>query len=233
MTKLSSFISAIGGRTLARAIDRRRMAILLGTLVLLVLASPLGEIATEARLVLTGATVVFLLSCLQQADAHPRLRRPARLLVLLWLTLNLPLSWTTTAWATSAAAATLATLIAIVLGFVARDIVDADRVDAELLCGVIGAYLLLGVFWAETYGLINLFAPDAFAEPGGKTPDQSALLYFSFTTLTTTGYGDITAINPLVRMWTIFEAIIGTVYNATIVARMVSLYGSRVRRDPE
>ena len=209
------------------------MAILLVTLVLLVLTSPLGDIAAEARLVLTVATVGFLLSCLQQVDAHPRLRRPSHLLVLLWLLLNLPLSWTGTAWATSAAAATLATLIAIVLWFVAGDIVEADRVDAELLCGVIGAYLLLGVFWAETYALIGQFAPAAFAGPGGTTPDQSALLYFSFTTLTTTGYGDITAINPLVRMWTIFEAIIGTVYNATVVARMVSLYGSNVRRDDQ
>jgi hypothetical protein len=45
------------------------------------------------------------------------------------------------------------------------------------------------------------------------------LLYFSFTTLTTTGYGDITAVNPVVRMWSIFEAIIGTIYNATVIAR--------------
>jgi hypothetical protein len=230
-TGLSAFLRATVGRELAQAIDRHRMAILLATLVLLVLTSPLGDIAKEARFAITVATVGFLLSCLQQVDAHPRLRRPSRLLVLLWLILNLPLSWTATVWATSAAAAILAILIVTLLWLVAQGIVEADRVDAELLCGVIGAYLLLGVFWAETYELISFFAPAAFAGPGGMTPNRSALLYFSFTTLTTTGYGDITAINPLVRMWTIFEAIIGTVYNATVVARMVSLYGSPVRRD--
>jgi len=89
-----------------------------------------------------------------------------------------------------------------------------------------GAYLLLGAFWAETYEIISFVAPAAFAGPGG-----APLFYFSFTTLTTTGYGDITAVNPIVRMWSIFKAIIGTIYNATAVARLVSLYGTRVRRE--
>jgi hypothetical protein len=40
-----------------------------------------------------------------------------------------------------------------------------------------------------------------------------------------TGYGDITAVDPLVRMWAIFEAIIGSMYNAIVIARLVSLYG--------
>jgi hypothetical protein len=118
-----------------------------------------------------------------------------------------------------------------VLWLVAQRLINAERVDAELLCSALGAYLLLGVFWAETYEIISIVAPAAFAGPGGTAPTKSALLYFSFTTLTTTGYGDITAINPVVRMWSIFEAIIGTMYNATVIARLVSLYGSRVTRE--
>jgi hypothetical protein len=61
--------------------------------------------------------------------------------------------------------------------------------------------------------------------PDGGVLKQSALYYFSFTTLTTTGYGDITAVDPLVRMWAIFEAIIGSMYNAIVIARLVSLFG--------
>jgi len=102
-----------------------------------------------------------------------------------------------------------------------------------LLCGAVGAYLLLGVFWAESYEIISLATPAAFAGPDGVAPNESALLYFSFTTLTTTGYGDITAVNPVVRMWSICEAIIGTMYNATVIARLVSLYGGRVRREDQ
>ncbi len=227
MTGVSAFFSRIVGRKTAEAMNRRRMAILLATLVLLVLAVPLAEVVSQARLVITGAAVAFLLASLQQVEAYPQLRLFARLMVLLWLILNLPLPWTDAPWVRGAAAATLAALILSMLWLVAWRLVRADRVDAELLCSAVGAYLLLGAFWAQTYDIIDLAVPAAFAEPGGSAPSQSALLYFSFTTLTTTGYGDITAVNPVVRMWSIFEAIIGTMYNATVIARLVSLYGSR------
>jgi hypothetical protein len=231
VTSVSAFLSGIVGRKTAEAMNRRRMAILLATLVLLVLAVPIAEVASQTRLVLIGATAGFLLVSLQQVEAYPRLRLSARLMVLLWLVLNLPLPWLNgRPWVPSATAATLAALILTMLWLVAQRLVRAERVDAELLCSALGAYLLLGVFWAETYEIIDLAVPAAFAQPGGATPSQSALLYFSFATLTTVGYGDITAVNPVLRMWSIFEAIIGTMYNATVIARLVSLYGSRVGR---
>ncbi len=233
MTDVSSLVRTTIGRKMVEVINRRRMAILLVTLVLLVLSSPIADLTSQARLVITGATVGFLLSCLQQVDGYPRLRLAARQMILFWFILNLPLPWSDGGWATSAAAATLAALILIVLWLVAQRLIQADRVDAELLCSAIGAYLLLGVFWSETDEIISFAVPAAFAGPGGSTPNRAALLYFSFTTLTTTGYGDITAINPVVRMWSVFEAIIGTMYNATVVARLVTLYGSRTgRADP-
>ena len=231
MSDGSAFLSGVvGGRT-AQALNRRRMAILLAALVLLVLASPVAEMVSQARLVVVGATVVFLLSCLQQVDAYPRLRVLSRLIVLVWVTLNLLLPWSERTVVTGLAAAALTLLNLIVLWLVAQRLIDADRVDAELLCGAVGVYLLLGVFWAGTYEIIGLVAPAAFAGLGGAAPTPSGLLYFSFTTLTTTGYGDITAVNPIVRMWSIFEAIIGSMYIATVIARLVSLYGSRVVRE--
>jgi Ion channel len=201
------------------------------TLVLLVLASPVGDVVSQARLVLAGATVAFMLAALQQANAYPRLRLPSRLVVLVWLILTVLPRWSEEAWLRAAAAVALAAVVLSVLWLVAQRLVSAERVDAELLCSAVGAYLLLGIFWAVTYEIISLAAPAAFAGPHGLAPDRSALLYFSFTTLTTTGYGDITAVNPIVRMWSIFEAIIGTMYNATVIARLVSLYGSPIRRE--
>jgi hypothetical protein len=223
------FLGAIVGRRTAEAINRRRMAILLATLILLVLASPIADVTSQARIVIAGATFVFLLACLQQVQAYPWLRLAARLMVLFWMIVNLPLAWSERGWVSGAGAATLAILILIVLWLAAQNLISADRVDAELLCSALGAYLLLGVFWGVTYEIIGLAAPAAFAGPGEAVPNRSALLYFSFTTLTTVGYGDITAINPVVRMWTVFEAIIGTMYNATVIARLVSIYGSRLK----
>jgi hypothetical protein len=231
MTGASAVVSAIVGRRTVEAMDRHRMAILLATLVLLVLASPIADLVSQTRLVVAVAVVAFLLAALQQADAYKGLRLPSRLMILLWLILNLLLLRWEVAWLRGAAAVSLAAVVLTVLWLVAQRLVKADRVDAELLCSAVGAYLLLGIFWTETYEIISLVAPAAFAGPGGAPPDRNALLYFSFTTLTTTGYGDVTAVNPLVRMWSIFEAIIGTMYNATVIARLVSLYGSPIGRE--
>jgi len=211
------------------------MAILLATLVLLILATPIAEVVGGARLIVVGATVAFLLSCLQQVDAYPRLRLAARGLILLWLLLNLPLAQLNRAWVTGAGVTTLAALTVSVLWLVAQSLIKAKRVDAELLCSAFGAYLLIGVLWAETYELIGLVAPTAFAAQNEGVISRSTLLYFSFTTLTTTGYGDVTAVNPIVRMWAILEGVVGTIYNATVIARLVSLYGGAVGRsaDPQ
>ena len=231
MTGVSAVVGAIVGRRTPDFVNRHRMAVLLATLVLLVLATPVGDVVSEARLVLAAATVAFMLAALQQADAYPRLRLPSRLMALVWLVLNLlQLRWEGP-WLRGAAAVALAAVVLSVLWLVAQRLVKAERVDAELLCSALGAYLLLGIFWAGSYEIISLAAPAAFTSPRGVAPDRSALLYFSFTTLTTTGYGDITAVNPIVRMWSIFEAIIGTMYNATVIARLVSLYGNHVRRE--
>ena len=221
---------------MADFLHRRRNAVLLTALILLVLGYPIANMADQAHFVLVAATVAFLLACLQEMHSRSHLRLPSRLLVLVWLGLSLVPAWPDllppgAVWPGVSATAVLAVLTLGVLALLAQRLAQAEQVDGELLCGAIGGYLLLGVFWSETYEVIGTFAPAAFAGPGGVVPDHSALLYFSFTTLTTTGYGDITAINPLVRMWAVFEAITGTVYNATVIARLVSLYGNRLGTD--
>jgi hypothetical protein len=54
---------------------------------------------------------------------------------------------------------------------------------------------------------------------------HSDLIYFSYTTLTTTGFGDLIPKNPFARMWAVIEAVAGTFYNAIVIARFVTLYG--------
>jgi len=85
MTEILPIFSSIIGLKAARAVNRNRMAILLGALVLLILAGPISEMISQGRLVIAGLTTVFLLSALQQVDAFPRFRLIVRLMVLLWL----------------------------------------------------------------------------------------------------------------------------------------------------
>jgi hypothetical protein len=90
-----------------------------------------------------------------------------------------------------------------------------DRLFAVLL-----AYILLGAAWAHTYHAIELVFPGAFALPGTAHP-TSLFIYFSFVTLTSLGYGDVLAVNPLVRSLAVVEALTGQLYLVLVVSRFV------------
>ena len=82
--------------------------------------------------------------------------------------------------------------------------------NANSMIGAICVYLLLGLIWAMVYVVfLFLFPQDAFQGlvSDGKSSQFDNILYFSFVTLTTTGYGDITPLNPLLRTVAYFEMI--------------------------
>ncbi|MEW6077873.1 MAG: ion channel [Thermodesulfobacteriota bacterium] len=95
--------------------------------------------------------------------------------------------------------------------------------------GAIAAYLLIGITWSYIYMLISLLINDAFSFPPSTIvrPDDpglhSTLTYYSFVTLTTLGYGDVVPVHPVARMFAILEALLGMLFPATLLARLVSL----------
>ncbi len=114
------------------------------------------------------------------------------------------------------------TMVVLVRVFRAAGPVTSSRVQ-----GAVAAYLLFGVTWATLYRLLHVLLPDAFslAATSAMTPAelQETFAYFSFVTLSTLGYGDITAVHPVSRMFVILEALVGQLYPATLLARLVSL----------
>jgi hypothetical protein len=93
--------------------------------------------------------------------------------------------------------------------------------------GAIAVYILLGVLWGEFYILMYLFEPSAFYfNPSTQSgePPISELIYFSFTTLTTLGIGDILPVHPMARSLATLEALVGQLYPAVLLARLVTLY---------
>ena len=110
----------------------------------------------------------------------------------------------------------------LVLSLVLVQIYKADRVDAEILSGALAVYLLMAMTWALLYFLIESLDPGSFKIPDGN--DFPGFLYFSLTTLTTLGYGDITPATTLTRSWAVLEAVIGVLYSAVMIARLVSMY---------
>jgi hypothetical protein len=121
----------------------------------------------------------------------------------------------------------------IVLGWVvARAVFAPGPVNAHRILGATVLYLNLALFFSTAYRLVLDIAPDAFTgfADGVKGPREVAtVIYFSFVTLTSTGYGDILPINPFARSLANLESIIGQLFPATLLARLVaqSLEGQR------
>lgn len=102
----------------------------------------------------------------------------------------------------------------------------AGVVTFDRILGAIALYVLIGVVWAEAYQLIGIHVPGAYAGIAGDNGslDRSSWIYFSFVTLTTVGYGDITPVAHAARSLAILEALIGQLYPAIVLARLVSLH---------
>ncbi len=111
---------------------------------------------------------------------------------------------------------------ALLLARVMRD----GRINLNRIMGAIGSYLLIGAVFAQAYRLLAAFVPEAFAI-GGVPANWEAigpkLTYFSFITLTSTGYGDITPLHPYARSLATMEALAGNLFLAVLVARLVGL----------
>jgi hypothetical protein len=109
---------------------------------------------------------------------------------------------------------------------VAHAVYAPGRITSHRLQGAVVLYLSLATIFASVYGLIWELSPGAFAnllaQAGGRE-EVAAMLYFSLTTLTTTGYGDIVAVDPFARSLANLEAVVGQFYLAITVARLVTL----------
>jgi hypothetical protein len=108
-------------------------------------------------------------------------------------------------------------------------ILSAPQVDSEVICAAIAVYLIVGLIWAFAYILVASLNPHAFSS---SNPNEQMVrfqaLYFSFITLTTTGYGDIVPVSKIARLLAMTEAVAGMFYTTILIARLVALYaGSR------
>src|SRR5947207_14984167 len=121
-------------------------------------------------------------------------------------------------------------LIAFVVANLLRFVLRAPSVNADVLCASISAYLMLGLLWTMAYWLVDQLTPGAFSfNTTSETKETMAgfnAFYFSFITLSTVGYGDITPVSKVARMLAATEAMTGLLYVAVLIARLVGLYST-------
>ncbi len=126
-------------------------------------------------------------------------------------------------------------LLAFVIGHLLNFVLRAPVVTVEVLCGSIAAYLMLGLMWTVAYWLVDQLTPGgAFSfntNRGAQSMNGFTGFYFSFITLSTVGYGDITPVSHAARWLAAMEAMTGLLYVAVLIARLVSLYSASKSDD--
>ncbi len=203
----------------------RRFLVLFLAIVINWFGTSLLEEPTAGKALLTSLTVLMLLAAL--------------LSVLLAVTKNRRRRYFALSFGASAVVATtfdesmgIASLIlsTAFLIFVAVEILSsvlaAERVTFEVINGALCVYLLLGIIASAVYSLVESLHPGSFTMPTAHASPKElrrALLYFSYVTQTTVGYGDIAPVTALSRSLVNIHAIAGQLYLAVLVARLVAL----------
>jgi Ion channel len=123
----------------------------------------------------------------------------------------------------------VALLVTATLPITLQRILRQKRVTYETILGALCTYVLLGLLFAFAYLALNELSGPFFSQPGPHT--QSEYLYFSFVTLTTLGFGDLSPHVGLPQGLTVLEALTGQIFLVTMVARLVTLWGRQSLTD--
>lgn len=207
----------------------RSLTVLLGSLILAVFVLyPLGGVAPIADLLLDSffsLTLIFGVAAISRHRSAAVLAGAVSLaaFVLRWTDAVFPLAGLAP-WDAGAALLSCGMLAVVVLAQAYRD----GPITLARIQGAIAAYILIGFMFAFVYQLFFLLRPDAFnfsIHPAGESwkAMKAQLVYFSFVSLTTLGFGDVTAVHPLARSIVTVEALIGQLFPAITIARLVSM----------
>ena len=116
-------------------------------------------------------------------------------------------------------------LAAVILAHIFRE----KEITADMIMGAICVYFLLGWLWSDIYALLEILKPGSFQPPQGPVAQMWDYVYFSFVTLTTLGYGDVTPVSDAARSFAILEATTGQLYIAVLIAKLVGTHISQSR----
>lgn len=192
------------------------------------LAAPDGRATIAVTIAIQGLT---LITALWTSDMPHRVVRTATIIVIVALAASLLALLSGRGGSTDGVRLIQVLLVALVPASMLRGmrtLVRTQGVTGQVILGALTIYLLIGMMFAildaSASGLMN----ESFFSQGGNR-DQASYVYFSFTTISTVGFGDLTPIPGLPRALTILECVLGQIYLVTVVSLAVGGY-ARGRR---
>jgi len=209
---------------------RNRFVFLLASLMLLLLATPVARLVDArdgpsfARFVFG---VAFIATLLVSILAVCRSRIPLVIFGFLTVVTVLLRAFQDQVDPDSIAAYSVGVcLLGYTVILIVRHLFQTAHVTFNTICASLCAFLLLGVLWALVYSLVDTLVPGSFTGVSEMRLDErdSLALYFSYVTLTTLGYGDISPVKDPARTLVFLEAITGQLYLVVLVARLVGLH---------
>jgi len=215
-----------GRRALRRFWERDlALSVILALLVLLVFVLPPFTVPREERGPLVDVALTLLLAA---GVTGLRVRAAVR-----WTLLAAAIAAMAVRLAPAASEPAIALSSLVSLGLMAVVVLAQTFGGADVsihhVQGAVAAYLLLGLVWAAAYAFVAALYPGAFASAVPMSQDRS-FVYFSFVTLTTVGFGDVTPVHSTARSLVVLEALTGQLYPAVLLARIVTLHTGKAGR---
>ncbi|WP_084529993.1 potassium channel family protein [Nocardia crassostreae] len=208
----------------------RSLALLLVIVILLQFGYPItlcGEWWTALYMLLYVGMVFYGTAVTREASERGNLIVPLGVIFLglaVWFTID-----------QKSRAATLSMLIAVSVFMLALLITlgrfvfrRRNAVSLDLILSAVSTYLIIGGFFGALSGVLEILHPGSYADPAtpGVSPQWQQMVYFSFVTLATLGYGDIVPVAPWARSLASFETVLGTLFLAIVISRLVGIWSS-------
>jgi hypothetical protein len=201
---------------------KHKMFNFMASLIVLLILSAVLEGSKYGYLILNIASTIVFISGVYAAGRNKRS-------VVILILLGLP--WFLSEWVFTESSETIFASVLFFLyitGTIINHILHSEKVSTDTLYGAVCVYLLLGLLWASIYSFLEHLSPGIIFVTNNSdvigTLTANELIYYSYTTLTTLGYGDVTSFTPEGRIISVLEAIVGQLFLAFLVARLIAIY---------
>jgi hypothetical protein len=231
--------SPVGRKLFPRLYGERRYLFLLVSLLLLFFFYPFFEGPGYAPWILAFLFLAILISSVSSVTSNRRSVTAAQLLAVSSFAGYISIQFTGSPALHVLTTISFSLFFALITVAVLRHILSTREVTTDTILGAMCAYLLLGMVWAMVFSLVEILVPGSFLRggqaltegfQGSRLPVTSSFIYYSFVTLTTLGYGDITPNSSPGAALSSLEAVTGQLFVAVLIARLVGMHIASGRR---